>query len=247
MSFRSNLIVTLLGVPLLFGGSAMATAYSFNSSGSFSNCVSCSIASSGAEIGWGGTNSINGTGRSAYNGNTIIANPLSAQTGTTPATQDTIASLTWFNATTSADSTAMNVTADYKLALNFTSPTPGGSTNDIFDLNITNTANNAEVCVFFFFCSNTGPVNDTTGFSNGSNSLTVDGLTLTDISFVASGDSTFSATTGIWSNPEGDTSILLIKANIAVVPTQVPEPGSLVILGTALAGLAFARRRLALR
>jgi hypothetical protein len=243
MLSRLGLFGLLVALPLAFGAKhASATAYSFNSSGSFSNCVNCSINSSGTEFGWGGTNNINGTGYNAYNGSTMTANPLSSQTGNTPATADTIGSLTWENASTSADNTAMTVTASYALALHFTLPGPGGTTNDVFNLNVTNTANNAQVCVFFVFCSDTGDVNDTTQLTGGSNSLTVDGLTLTNISFIATGGSTFNAATGIWSNPEGNTSTLLIKADIANA-TPVPEPGSLAILGTALAGLALVRSR----
>jgi hypothetical protein len=241
MSIRSGLLTAALTLPLaLAGHSAFATPYTFNSSGSFSNCSGCSINSGSTEIGWGGTNSINGTGHNAYNGSTMTAVSLSGQTGNAPAIADTIAELTWDNESTSSDNTATTVTSDYLLSISFSQPGPGGSSSDTFDLTIVNTANTFQVCGFSALINGCP---DTTGLSGESPTITVDGLILSNFTFSVDDGSSFNSSTGIWTNPESNTAHLFINANIAVAPAPVPEPVSLALLGTGLAGIAFASRR----
>jgi hypothetical protein len=171
----------------------------------------------------------------------MTANPLSTnQTGTTPATADVIGSLTWHNASTSSDSTATTVTADYKLKLTFSQPGPGGANSETFDLTITNTANNARVCVFIF-CSNTGDVDDSGTIAAQSPSFLVDGLLISNFTFSETGDGNYSG--GAWTNPEGGDSTLTIKANITNAPSSVPEPASIALLGAGLLGLGSIRHR----
>ena len=241
---RFGMLVTAIVAPLaLVSQEAAATPYTFSSSGAFSDCAGCSIATGSSEIGWGGSRGINSFN---YDGSTMTAVSLSNQTGNTPNNHDEIGALSWTNQSTESGNTSPTVTANYTLTLNFSNPQPGGAVSDALNLNVTNTPNNARVC-FFIFCSNTGDVNDTTGVSGGSNTLSVDGLTLSNFTFVATGGSTFDSSTGIWSNPEGNVAGLLIYATISNTPASVPEPFSLALLGTGVLGMTAIRRMRRLR
>lgn len=235
---RLLLATAMLGGIGLMANAAYATPYSFTSSGSFSTLSGASSVGSN-EIEWGG--SFNHQNEYRDDGSTMTASPLSTpQTGSTPAIADQIGSLTWYNASTSSDSTAATVTAHYLLTLTFSQPLPGGHNSETFDLQITNTQNDARVC-FWDWCSNTGNVNDNGTITGESPSFIVDGLLISNFSFVESGDGSYS--NGVWSNPEGGDSTLRIYANISSVPA--PEPGSLVLLSSGLLALGFTgyRRR----
>jgi hypothetical protein len=237
---RILLATALIGGFSLLGQAAYATPYAFTSSGSFpASSLSGATAISSNQIEWGGT--FSHSGHYLDDGSTMTANPLSAtQSGNTPATADVIGSLSWHNTSTSSDSTAATVTADYKLTLIFTQPGPGGTNSETFDLTITNTANNARVC-FLIFCSNTGDVNDNGTINPQSPSFLVDGLLISNFTFAENGDGSYS--NGMWSNPEGGDSTLTIKANITNAPSNVPEPVSMALLGTGLIGLGCIRKR----
>ncbi|HZU89266.1 MAG TPA: choice-of-anchor K domain-containing protein, partial [Stellaceae bacterium] len=136
-----GLLAAVVAAPLaLASHDASATAYTFSSSGTFSNLNGAySINSDNSAIEWGGSFDRHGN----YNGDgsTLTANPLSGQTGNTPATADQIGSLTWYNASTSSDNTSSTVTANYNLSIVFSQPGAGGSVTDIIKLVVTNTPN----------------------------------------------------------------------------------------------------------
>lgn len=243
MPLRSAVLVSALALPLVLASpSAFAAPYTFSSSGAFST-ITGGTALSASELEWGGTFTHTRHGGEVYNddGSTMAAVSLRNQRGNTPAVADTIGELSWYNASTSSDRVATTVAADYLLTLAFSKPLPGGAGSDSFDLTIINTANTFQVCgssaVFGDGCD------DTTALS-GNSTISVDGLTLSNISFSVDGGSSFDSSTGVWSNPEGNTAHLFIKADVSIdPPAAAPEPASLALFVSGLLGLDIVTRR----
>ena len=218
----------LMAVVLLVSSGARAAvilAGDANSS-TLSNCVGTPASTCGS----GGT--VTSLGLSSFTLDIITPFSFSVSANTTAEPLAQLELITGNNPSGTA-------TFHYNLILNFT--TPSGSFSDTIPLSMSSTGNG------------TNSSETLSGFpSTLSGFPSLPGVTVSNFAFVTAGgtagSNTFSG--GNWTATRGSvgvgaTAFLDLVADVAAAAPAVPEPGSLALLGTALAGLcaAVGRRR----
>lgn len=225
MSVRIASLLKLAVISAVLGPiSANATILQGDSTGTFSNltCTSCAGTSLSATTFTFGTTA-NGGSSSVLS----IASPFNfSVSGTTTGVE--LAELTW-SVGNKPGVGETGVSFDYNLVLTFTTPASGTS-ETFMDTLIGNGASgtaNADVQLSGLNLTLTDP-------------FVLPGVTLSNFRFSPS--STFS--NGVWTAKDGDHLFLLADVTSTTSSAAaVPEPGTLVLLGGALGGLLFLRRR----
>lgn len=231
MSLRHLLLGTALAVPLaLTSLSASAASVTYSSNGTLSGISGCTDPSTCVQNGsnqilWGGQNGFFGS-PSPYISSVLTA--VDAGFTTDANGKDVVlGKLSWTNRATTDNRTDDSFNVNWGLSNIFASPV--GTGNVSFTLNIQNTKNPAGDLIL--------------NFLTASYTANIPGYSLTDIHFEEEGRGSFNSLTGIWSNPEGNTSTLKLLADVVAAPVAVPEPASLALFGAGLLGLGMVRRR----
>ncbi len=238
---RNKVLAAAITLPLAFAAQNVAAAtVSYTGQGSFSNITNCTDGYPACSIGstGGGTNNqLSMSGSTSFffgfptgSPSTITDVRTTSSFVVPPSyTNQVIGELDWNNLATF--DTDPNFNVNYTFGLSFTMPNNSSDTQ-LFSLNIQQTPN---------------PSGDTVlNLSNatlaGLGPFNLSGVNVSNLHFaLASGPGTYNGTTGDWTNPENSVSRLLIEADFT--PTSTPEPMSLALLGTSLAGLGLLRRK----
>jgi hypothetical protein len=163
-----------------------------------------------------------GLGQQGSSTLTAVDRPFS--TGTGVEENVVIGQLNWSNTPIVSFLGPASFDAVWTLSVSLTTPS-SQTDSESFDLHIINTPNPASDVI-------TLTVADVSDVS-----WTFNGVVIDDLNYVVQGG-TFNDATNTWTNPEGGSSVLFVTATVTAAPAAVPEPGTLVLLGTGLAGVA---------
>ncbi|WP_306394676.1 choice-of-anchor K domain-containing protein [Telluria beijingensis] len=232
LNFRSTISAVILAVPMIFaaGAASAAPMVTGSSSGNFSD-MSC-----GALGGCATNDTVNGNdSQMEWGGWTGIGSTLTAIRRTwdfpAPAGGVVLAELAWSNKSTSAFTTPALFSALYNLTIDFSRPTDVDDTEQ-FNLAVLNIFNNTGDTLFGL------QLTDLANLSFNLGDVGISNLRYQ----LASGPGTFE--NSIWYNPENQISTLYIVADFTDNSVaQVPEPGSLALVGLGLLGVSMLRRR----